>query len=34
MGWNVIVIWECMLKGSESDKILNALEKNVKHNIS
>lgn len=34
IGWNVIVIWECMLKGSESDKILYTLAKNIKHNIS
>lgn len=34
IGWKVIVIWECMLKGSESDKILYTLLKKFKHNIS
>lgn len=29
LGWNIIVIWECMLKSSESDKILNEIVKSL-----
>lgn len=33
MGWNVITVWECMLKGEEYDKTLHALLKSIKQNL-